>query len=73
MLADYSNIPMDDLVDLLSQKTQVYTQLLINKKFGQEYRDCKDTIQHIMAEIERRKETAGVHQQIKPEQPGLNL
>lgn len=58
MPANYSNIPMAELVDLLSQKTQIFTQLLTNKKFGQEYGECKEAIQQIIAEIERRKEDA---------------
>jgi hypothetical protein len=47
---------MDELVDILAQKTQKYTQLLVYKDFGNEYKECKEAIQHILAEIELRKE-----------------
>ena len=49
---------MDELVDILAQKTQRFTQLLVYKDFGNEYVECKEAIQHILAEIELRKETA---------------
>ena len=65
MQTDYSTMPVSELVDLFSQKTQVFTQLLINKRFGQEYRLCKDTIQQIIAEIERRKEVAESDQRLE--------
>jgi len=46
---------MDQLVDILAQKTQKFTQLLVYKNFGDEYRECKEAIQQILAEIELRK------------------
>lgn len=48
---------MDQLVDILAQKTQKFTQLLVYKNFGDEYRECKEAIQQILAEIELRKGT----------------
>ena len=48
---------MDQLVDILAQKTQKFTQLLVYKNFGDEYQECKEAIQQILAEIELRKGT----------------
>jgi hypothetical protein len=47
---------MEELVDLLAQKTGKFTQLLVYKNFGNEYKECKETIRQILAEIEIRKE-----------------
>ena len=47
---------MEELVDVLAQKTQIFTQLLVEKKFDEEYKQCKQEIQRILAEIEIRKE-----------------
>ncbi|HEU5167187.1 MAG TPA: hypothetical protein VFU29_16690 [Chitinophagaceae bacterium] len=48
---------MDQLVDILTQKTQKFTQLLVYKNFGNEYKECKEDIQQLLAEIEIRKKT----------------
>ena len=58
MIEDSQNMTMDQLVDILAQKTQKYTQLLVYKDFGAEYKECKEAIQHILAEIDLRKEAA---------------
>lgn len=58
MLNDSQNMTMEELVDILAQKTQKYTQLLVYKDFGKEYKECKEAIQHILAEIDLRKEAA---------------
>ena len=58
MIEDSQNMTMDQLVDILAQKTQKYTQLLVYKDFGTEYKECKEAIQHILAEIDLRKEAA---------------
>jgi len=58
MLEDTQNMTMEELVDILAQKTQKYTQLLVYKDFGTEYKECKEAIQHILAEIDLRKEAA---------------
>ena len=47
---------MEELVDVLAQKTQIFTQLLVEKKFDEEYKQCKQEIQRILVEIEIRKE-----------------
>ena len=52
----YQNMTMTTLVDLLAQKTQIFTQLMTDKKFGEEYEEYKETIQRIISEIEFRKE-----------------
>ena len=51
------HMTMEELVDILAQKTQVFTQLLVEKKFGEDYKQCKEEIQKILAEIEIRRET----------------
>ena len=56
MMEDCQNMTMEELVDILAQKTQKFTQLLVYKNFGDEYRECKEAIQQILAEIELRKE-----------------
>lgn len=57
MIENSQNMTMEELVDLLAQKTQKFTQLLVYKDFGNEYKECKEAIQHMLAEIELRKET----------------
>jgi hypothetical protein len=56
MSEDLQNLTMEQLVDILAQKTQRFTQLLVYKDFGNEYKECKQAIQQILAEIEIRKE-----------------
>jgi hypothetical protein len=56
MSENHQNMTMEDLVDILAQKTQKFTQLLVYKDFGNEYKECKETIRQILAEIEIRKE-----------------
>ena len=51
------NMTKEELVDILAQKTQKFTQLLVYKNFGSEYKECKEAIQQIIAEIELRKKT----------------
>lgn len=57
MMKDLQDNTMDQLVDILAQKTQKFTQLLVYKDFGNEYSECKEAIQQILTEIELRKET----------------
>ena len=56
MSENLQNLTMEELVDILAQKTQRFTQLLVYKDFGNEYKECKLAIQQILAEIEIRKE-----------------
>ena len=56
MIEDRQNMTMEELVDILAQKTQKFTQLLVYKDFGNEYKECKETIRQILSEIEIRKE-----------------
>ena len=65
MIENCQNMAVDELVDILAQKTQKFTQLLVYKDFGNEYRECKEAIQYLLGEIERRKETTA-SEQIKP-------
>lgn len=57
MEKDQQNITIDELVDILAQKTEKFTQLLVQKNFGTEYQECKEAIQQILSEIEIRKES----------------
>ena len=56
MIENRQNMTIEELVDILSQKTQRFTQLLVHKNFGKEYKECKEAIRQILAEIELRKE-----------------
>ena len=62
MIEDRQNMPMEELVDILAQKTQRFTQLLVYKDFGNEYKECKQAIQQILAEIEIRKKATSIQQ-----------
>ena len=58
MIEESQNMTMEELVDILAQKTEKFTQLLAYKDFGNEYKECKQAIKQILAEIEIRKETS---------------
>lgn len=58
MSEEYKNLSLEELVDVLAQKTQEFTQLLVNKDFNDEYKQSKEAIHRILAEIELRKEAA---------------
>ena len=62
MIENRQNMTMEELVDILAQKTQKFTQLLVYKDFGNEYKECKETIRLILAEIEIRKEKISAQQ-----------
>ena len=55
-MTDFKHLSMEELVDVLAQKTQKFTQLLVDKKFNGEYKETKEAIHQILAEIESRKE-----------------
>jgi hypothetical protein len=55
MREERQNLTMEELVDILAQKTGRFTQLLVYKDFGKEYKECKEAIKQILAEIEMRK------------------
>jgi len=55
MMDERQNMTKEELVDILAQKTQKFTQLLVYKDFGSEYKECKEAIRQIIAEIEVRK------------------
>ena len=57
MIQDWENMTMNELVDILAHKTQQFTQLLVYKNFGKEYKECKEAIHQILAQIELRKES----------------
>jgi predicted AAA+ superfamily ATPase len=67
MKIDYKGISMTDLVDLLAQKTQKFTQLMSDKSFNEEYTECKKVIQEILEEMELRKHIGSA----SPEKQGL--
>jgi gamma-glutamylcysteine synthetase len=56
MTISSQHMTMEQLVDILAEKTQIFTQLLVEKKFGEEYQQTKEEIQKILAAIELRKE-----------------
>ena len=58
MTAAYKNLSMEELVDLLAQKTQMFTPLMAEKNFTEEYKEAKAAIQEILSEIESRKESS---------------
>jgi hypothetical protein len=62
MRENLQNLTKEELVDILAQKTQKFTQLLVYKDFGNEYKEYKETIRQILAEIEIRKEATTVKQ-----------
>jgi len=57
MIEDRQNMTMEELVDILAQKTEKFTQLLAHKDFGNGYIEFKQAIKQILAEIEIRKGT----------------
>ena len=64
MMEERQNMTMDQLVDILAQKTEKFTQLLVYKDFGNEYKECKEAIQQILAEIETRKGITSQQKQV---------
>jgi hypothetical protein len=56
VIPELQHMSMEELVDVLAQKTQQFTQLLVEKKFNKEYLESKESIQQILAEIESRKQ-----------------
>jgi len=55
MIEDRQKLTIEELVDILAQKTEKFTKLLANKDFGNEYKECKQVIKQILAEIETQK------------------
>lgn len=55
MREESQDMTIDQLVDILAQKTERLTQLLAYKNFGKEYKECKGSIKELLAEIELRK------------------
>ena len=72
MIPAYKKLSMEELVDVLAQKTQVFTQLLVEKKFDEEYLQAKESIQQLLSEIELRKETSTASD-LQKEQPGPGM
>ena len=62
MIEDRQNMTMEELVDILAQKTEKFTQLLAHKDFGNKYKECKQAIKQILAEIEIRKQKTSIQQ-----------
>ena len=58
MTSAYHTLSMEELVDILAQKTQIFTQLMAEKEFSEKYKETKLAIQQILSEIESRKEIA---------------
>jgi hypothetical protein len=64
---------LSNLIDLLAQKTEQYTQLLSEKKLGEEYEECKKIIQILQSEIENRNQSNASGSEIKFEEPDTTL
>jgi hypothetical protein len=56
MHPDFQNMTTSNLVDLLAQETQKFTQFMAEKQFGQEYEECKHLIQQIQSIISSRQD-----------------
>ena len=56
MLPNYQNLNTDSLVELLAHETEKLTKLLAEKKFDDEYNQCKEGIRQMQVLIEIRKE-----------------
>lgn len=56
-LDEYNNMNTANLVDLLAQETQKFTQLMTEKEFTPEYEEIKSTIKLIQEIIEFRQDT----------------
>lgn len=67
MLPDIQNMTMGELVDLLAQETQKFTQLMMEKEKSPEYETTKNLVQQIQAIIAVRK-----HLSQGEEEPGVN-
>ena len=57
-LDEYNNMNTANLVDLLAQETQKFTQLMTEKEFTPEYEEIKNNIKLIQGIIEFRQDTA---------------
>jgi len=73
MIGDCQNMTIDELVDILAQKTQKFTQLLVYKDFGNEYKECKEAIQQILAQIELQKETTLTDPNVELDKSNLSV
>jgi hypothetical protein len=69
MNADLQQMDMASLVDLLSQETKKFTQLLAGKEFEKVYLESKEYIKQIQAAIEIRKETTKTDTHIAFKEP----
>ena len=56
MLPDYQNLSTENLMELLASETEKLTRLLAEKKFDDQYNQCKDGIRQMQVLIEMRKE-----------------
>ena len=58
-MSRFENIETSALLDMLAEYTRRLTELFIRKDRGKEYEHCKDTIQELQAEIQKRKKSTG--------------
>ena len=61
MTPDYPNMSVENLVDLLAQKTVKFTQMFIERRFDDEYHECKNDIHHLQSEIEQRRKNLNIN------------
>lgn len=55
MQPDYQSMTTAGLMDLLAHETQKITQFMTDKQYGQDYEQCKTSIQQIQAVIRSRQ------------------
>lgn len=55
MRPDYQMMSTANLVDLLAQETEKFTQLMMDRKYSDEYEYLKSRVQQIQAIIEMRR------------------
>ena len=57
-MSRFENVEMSALFDMLAEYTRQLTELFMKKDRGKQYDNCKQTIQELQAEIQRRKKPA---------------
>jgi|GEM_PF-6097655 len=55
MTQELNSLDLESIVDLLAQKTQRFTQMLMENTSEEEYKNLKEAIEEIVAEIKSRQ------------------
>jgi hypothetical protein len=56
----YQNMRLQDLVELLSDKTSLYARMLILGFTDEEFKECRQAMLELQVEIEARRRSSGV-------------